>query len=80
VWPRPSFRLAFGDFIADKFRRDESGDVCAKALTRGHFVFCAFKHFLTAEIFPLGDIDHFFRNDARFREFILGYHFTVETT
>ena len=71
-------RAARRDFITDKFWRDESGNIRAEALPCRNAFFCALNHFFTAQIFALGDVNHFLGDDARFGELILRDHLLAD--
>ena len=60
------------DFRAHEFRRDEQRHRSAEALAVVVRGLRALEHFLAAEIFALGDVDHFLGDDARARPFELG--------
>ena len=60
------------NLVADKFRRDESWHLGAKALALSDLGLGIFKLFLTAKILALGDIDHLLGDDPGFGIFELG--------
>ncbi len=63
---------ALGDLVAHEFGRDEGRDLSAEALALRDLSLGVFQHFLTAEIFALGDVDHLLGDDAGTGELILG--------
>ena len=60
------------DFAAHEFRRDEERHRSAEAFAVVVRRLRAFEHLLAAEIFALGDVDHFLGDDAGPRPFELG--------
>ena len=59
------------DFVAHEFRRDEGRHRGAEALAVGKRGFRALEHLLAAEVFAVGDVDHFLGDDAGAGEFVL---------
>ena len=59
-------------FAAHEFRRDEERHGGAEAFAVVVRRLRALQHCLAAEIFALGDVDHFLGDDARTRPFELG--------
>ena len=66
------------DLAAHEFRRDEGGHRAAELLAVGERGLRAVELFLAAEIFALGDVDHFLGDDAGLGEFILRDRLSIQ--